>query len=168
MLNGKHGILPCADLMQRVRTVYGEEGFFYLPSLFWFNSSDPFLLGVCIAGTIISLFVLAGILTGPSLIVLTILWLSLVNGCGEFTGFQSDGLLVEASVLSLFLVPWCLIEPPLSCMVRGTGAQQKEPSGLSIFLIRFLLFRLMFAAGVVKIISGDPTWQDLTALSYHQ
>src|SRR5262249_37487575 len=42
-----------------------------------------------------------------------------------------------------------------------------EPSFLSMLLLRFLLFRLMFSGGLVKLFSGDPTWQDLTAMSYH-
>jgi hypothetical protein len=31
----------------------------------------------------------------------------------------------------------------------------------------WLLFRLMFGSGAVKLASGDPTWRDLTALTYH-
>jgi lipase maturation factor 1 len=36
-----------------------------------------------------------------------------------------------------------------------------------IWLLRFLLFRLMFMSGVVKLASGDPTWSNLTALDFH-
>ena len=34
-------------------------------------------------------------------------------------------------------------------------------------MLRWLLFRLMFASGVVKLLSDDPAWWNLTALEYH-
>jgi hypothetical protein len=40
-------------------------------------------------------------------------------------------------------------------------------SAATVWLYRWLLFRLMFSSGVVKLTSGDPTWRNLTALSYH-
>ena len=36
-----------------------------------------------------------------------------------------------------------------------------------IWLLRWLLFRFMFMSGVVKLLSGDPNWWNLSALSYH-
>jgi hypothetical protein len=34
-------------------------------------------------------------------------------------------------------------------------------------LVRWLLFRMMFASGVVKLTSGCPTWWGLSALPLH-
>jgi len=34
-------------------------------------------------------------------------------------------------------------------------------------LFQWLLFRLMFAAGFVKLTSGDPNWRNLSALDFH-
>src|SRR5262249_22728364 len=45
----------------------------------------------------------------------------------------------------------------------GTG----QPPRVVLWLLRWLLFRLMFGSGIVKLISGDPTWRDLTAMDYH-
>lgn len=164
LLNGKNGILPTAAYLARIRDVYGPDSYAMLPTIFWFDASDLMLLGACIAGTVLSICVTLGFLTGPSLILLAIIYTSLDNACGEFMAFQSDGLIVEATVLSLFLVPWCIAETPWS----HHSASLTEPSKLALTLNRFLLFRLMFAAGVVKLLSGDPSWANLTALSYHQ
>jgi Protein of unknown function (DUF1222). len=162
-LNGSHGIEPTTLLLERVREYCGGTAMFVLPTLAWFNSSDSFIIGMAIAGVVLSVFVIAGILAAPSLVLLAILWLSLINGGGEFTAFQSDGLLVETTVLSLFFVRWCVFDTPW----KSAKPTSIEPSLLSILLLRFLLFRLMFSGGLVKLLSGDPTWQDLTAMSYH-
>ena len=63
----------------------------------------------------------------------------------EFLGFQWDALLSEAGFLAIFA----------------------DTSRVRIFLFRWLLFRLMFFSGVVKLASGDPNWRNLTALHYH-
>jgi hypothetical protein len=164
MLNGKNGILPIATTLQRVKDVYGDDAYGMLPTIFWFNASDPFILANCIAGIIFSVLVVLGVLTGPSLLWLAILYSSLDNGSGEFMAFGSDGLIVEATVLALFMVPWCFWE----WSWNRDPKRAKEPSNMALALNRFLLFRLMFGAGLVKIQSGDPTWRNLTALSYHQ
>ena len=75
-----------------------------------------------------------------------------------FLGFQWDTLLLETGFLALFLVPWR----------RNKGkSRQPPPSPIILFLFRFLLFRVVFTSGLVKIISQDPTWNDFTALYYH-
>ena len=45
--------------------------------------------------------------------------------------------------------------------------QSREPSVVSVWLMRLLLFKLMLSSGVVKLNSGDSSWNDLTALNYH-
>ncbi|HTL11043.1 MAG TPA: lipase maturation factor family protein, partial [Bdellovibrionota bacterium] len=75
-----------------------------------------------------------------------------------FLGFQWESLLLETGWIVLFAAPWRRAPGPT---VRPEAPRE------ALFALRFLLFRLMFASGVVKIASGDPTWRDLTALSYH-
>ena len=36
-----------------------------------------------------------------------------------------------------------------------------------LWLLRWLLFKLMFQSGCVKLLSGDPAWRNLTALTFH-
>ena len=50
---------------------------------------------------------------------------------------------------------------------RMTVSGDAPASVIVVVLYRWLLFRLMFSSGAVKLLSGDPTWRDLTALEYH-
>jgi uncharacterized membrane protein YphA (DoxX/SURF4 family) len=164
-LNGAAGIQPTAQMLARAWQQLGLEAIWYIPALQWLNSSDTCLLSLCWIGTALSLLVILGICTGPVLIVLMVMWLSLVSGGGEFTAFQSDGMLVEATFLTLFYVPWQWFEPPWPVPLRLK--QQTPPPNISVWLLRIMVFRFMFASGLVKLLSGDPTWRDLTALDYH-
>ena len=73
-------------------------------------------------------------------------------------GFQWDILLLEAGFLAIFFAPLTIL-PKL--------AKEALPSPLVLWLFHWLLFRLMFSSGIVKLLSGDATWQNLTALNYH-
>jgi uncharacterized membrane protein YphA (DoxX/SURF4 family) len=75
----------------------------------------------------------------------------------DFLSFQWDILLLETGFLAIFFAPWQL---------RGSSIR-REPSRAILWLLRILLFRLMFSSGVVKLTSGDPTWRSLRALDYH-
>ncbi|TMS05773.1 Lipase maturation factor 2 [Larimichthys crocea] len=60
----------------------------------------------------------------------------------------------------------CLIGAALSLVIRGSRGV-REHDRVTFWLTRWLLFRLMFASGVVKLTSRCPTWWGLTALTYH-
>ena len=79
------------------------------------------------------------------LILLFVLYLSLSTAGQEFLGFQWDALLVEAGFLAIFL---------------GRARHCR-------WLFRWLVFRLTFLSGAVKLLSRDPTWRNFTALDYH-
>ena len=158
-LIGSNGILPIADTVATARlSMPVFERLRVFPSLVWFNSSDAFLVWMCVAGVILALLLMANILPKIMLIGLWVLYLSLVQAGQVFLAFQWDVLLLETGFLAIFLAP--LWEYP-----RRIGQQQTPKS--MIWLMRWLLFRLMFASGMVKILSGDPTWLDFTALIYH-
>ncbi|HEX8198947.1 MAG TPA: lipase maturation factor family protein, partial [Isosphaeraceae bacterium] len=84
-------------------------------------------------------------------------YLSLTVAGQDFLGFQWDSLLLEAGLLAILFAPWGL---------RLDGAR-REPSHLVVGLIRWLVFRVMFLSGVVKLASGDPTWRAWDALRFH-
>lgn len=86
-------------------------------------------------------------------------WLSLVSICHPWLDFQWDLLLVEASFVSWFFAP--------SGLSPRAARHAPEPSKAARFMLRWLAFKLTFESGVVKLASGDPTWRDLTALTYH-
>src|SRR5690606_24269150 len=71
-------------------------------------------------------------------------------------GFQWDALLLEAGLLAIFLAPWRLTRQPAN-----------DPPWPAVLLLHWLLFRLMFLSGLVKVAGGDRSWLDLTALTFH-
>lgn len=144
-LLGTHGILPVGDYLKAVAEGAGAARYFYVPTVFWMNFSDGALLAVCWAGLAVAAMVLAGFFERAGLAVLFALYLSLSAGGQEFLSFQWDSLLIEAGFLAIFL---------------GNAR-------IAVWLFRWLLFRLMFLSGAVKLLSHDPTWRNLSALSFH-
>ncbi|MBI3893142.1 MAG: lipase maturation factor family protein [Candidatus Wallbacteria bacterium] len=157
-LLGKDGILPAARYLEQARRQLGGAGWLELPTLFWWNISDAALWGACALGTGLSLLAMAGVAQGLAFAALWMLWLSLFGIGQEFPSFQWDLLLLEAGFLAIFFAPWKL---------RPGLAREDRPSRALLWLLRWLLFRLMFRSGVVKLASGDPAWWGLTALQVH-
>jgi hypothetical protein len=59
-LLGLHGILPAHDLLEAVKSQTGIERYWLFPTVAWLNSSDLFLQGICFAGCLAALMVMAG------------------------------------------------------------------------------------------------------------
>ncbi len=157
-LVGSRGILPVARLLAAAAEQLGPERYRLLPTLCWLDPGDAFLHLQCAAGVVLALLVLAGMVQVPALLGLWGLYLSLAVAGQDFLSFQWDVLLLETGLLAVFLFP-----PRL----RVRPATLPRPSPLALGLLRWLLFRLMFRSGLVKLTSGDPTWRDLSALDYH-
>lgn len=154
-LFGPEGILPVQGTLEAARSLPGGGGFW--PSLFlWTGGSETMLLGVCWLGGLAALLLMVGVTPAANLILLWGLYLSLAIAGQDFYQFQWDYLLLETGFLAIFLAPWVW-------WMRGTS----PPPHLAHFLLLWLLFRLMFASGVVKLTSGDPTWAAGTALDFH-
>jgi hypothetical protein len=160
-LVGSRGILPAADFLAAVRTNLGTEAYWALPTLGWLSASDGFLLVLCWGGAVLSLLVIFRIAPAVMLAVAWAFYLSLYGLGQTFLGFQWDLLLLEAGLLGVFLAPWRL---------RPRLATEPEPPLAAVWLVRWLVFRLMFTSGVVKLLDenpAEPTWRMLTALTYH-
>ena len=157
-LIGENGILPAKILLEASKYNLGEKAYYYFPTLAWLNSSDFFLKTLSIAGIILSITLILDRFTLPAILVLYIIYLSLVVVGQSFMSFQWDVLLLEVGFLAIFTAPRNLLQPSLN---------SPSPSKILIFLFWFLLFRLMFSSGIGKIISGDPTWREFTALKFH-
>jgi len=156
-LVGSGGILPAAGYVARIQATYsGLERWLYYPTLAHLNSGDAFIQGLSYGGAAIALLVILGVFSAPGLLLLWLFYLSISVIGQNFMSFQWDTLLLEAGFLAIFLGGWW----PLA-------RRQRPPSLLVIYLLRWLLFRLMFGSGLVKLLSNDPTWRSLTALDYH-
>ncbi|HVO80849.1 MAG TPA: lipase maturation factor family protein [Terriglobales bacterium] len=144
-LVGSHGILPAGEFLSAVRDSLGTSAYWNVPTVLWLSGSDAFLRGVWIAGVCLSLLQLLGVNLRLVRGGLFVLYLSLSTAGQVFMSYQWDALLLEAGFLALFLGSEVVI----------------------VRLFRWLLCRLMFLSGAVKLLSGDPSWRHFTALPVH-
>jgi hypothetical protein len=157
-LVGDHGVLPVREFLTRAHQRYGASAYYDWPTLVWISPSDAWLSTLCWSGAIASLLLIAGMVPTATAALLWALYLSVTTAGQVFLQFQWDSLLLETGLLAILYAPltWRehvgdAVEPPRS--VRWT--------------IWLLAFKLTFLSGITKILSGDPTWANWTALSYH-
>ena len=150
-LLGERGLLPVPDFVRAVP--FGRS-----PSLFHLRYSDPLLLAVAWSGVALAAVAALGLFEGPewpvplTMMIWALLWvlyLSIVNVGQTFYSFGWESLLLEAGFLAIFL-----------------GPATTTPQFSLILLLRWLLFRVEFGAGMIKM-RGDRCWRDLTCLYYH-
>jgi lipase maturation factor 1 len=155
-LIGSHGILPAKAFLDYAYQRVGSHAYTIVPTIFWMQSSDFFLQFVCWSGVVFSLLLFIGFAQPLMLLLLWMFYLSLSSVCRDFLSFQWDVLLLETGFLAIFMSP-----------LRIFSLRFSQPTGLILFLQRWLLFRLMFSSGIAKLLSGDSTWRNLIALNYH-
>jgi hypothetical protein len=148
-LLGERGLLPAPRFLAVVR-------FRDAPSLFHVRYSDRLLgavawVGMALAGSIVAGLPQAGPLWVPMVVwlALWVLYVSIVNVGQTFYAFGWESLLCEAGALAILL-----------------GSSDTVPPILVVFMVRWLLFRVEFGAGMIKL-RGDRCWRDLTCLQYH-
>lgn len=148
-LLGERGLLPVPHFVARV-------GLADAPSIFHWRYSDRMLRAVAWLGIALSLAAVAGLTdlvpTAVAMLVWALLWglyLSIVNVGQTFYAFGWESLLCETGFLAIFL-----------------GNAQVAPPVALVYLLRWLLFRVEFGAGLIKL-RGDRCWRDLTCLDYH-
>jgi hypothetical protein len=148
-LLGERGLLPVPRYLARARRPPG-------PTLFRWRYSDALLRTVAWTGAALGVSVVLGLpQQGPPwlpmavFLSLWLLYMSIVNVGQVFYGFGWEILLLEAGFLAAFL-----------------GSNQTTTPVITIWLLRWLVFRLEFGAGMIKL-RGDRAWRDLTALYFH-
>jgi hypothetical protein len=148
-LIGERGMLPVPDYL-------AHRSFRTTPSLFHLHYSDAFFASVCWVGATISAAVAAGLADAVPLWAACLLWLllwalylSIVNVGQIWYSFGWESLLLEAGLLVVFV-----------------GNDDVGPPALVMWLTRWLLFRVEFGAGLIKL-RGDRCWRQLTCLDYH-
>lgn len=148
-LLGERGLLPISHFVRAVP-------FRASPTLFHFSSTDATIRAVAWTGVALSIAVLSGYPQAIGAIASAIVWgalwvlyLSLVNAGQVFYGFGWESLLLEAGFFAMF-----------------AGGSATTPSTIWIWIYRWMLFRVMFGAGLIKL-RGDECWRDLTCLYYY-
>jgi hypothetical protein len=148
-LLGEKGFLPVSDFIRRVP-------FEDTPSLFYLGYSDRLFTYVAWIGIILSSLIFLGLfervpwwLLTAAWLVLWFLYLSIVNVGQIFYAFGWESMLLEAGFFAAFL-----------------GPATQNPSLIPVLAVRWMLFRLILGAGLIKL-RNDPCWRDLTCLFYH-
>ncbi len=159
-LVGEHGLLPAGEFLNAVRAARGGLAFWLVPTLGWLGAGDTALSILCYGGAAGAVLAFLGFAQGPLFLLCWAFYLSLVHLGQDFLSFQWDILLVESGVVALLLAPWAHLRP------RRPADEPRPPTAV-IWLLRLVLFKLMFSSGLTKLTWGDPTWHDLTALRYH-
>jgi lipase maturation factor 1 len=159
-LIGPNGILPAADYLQAVSAALHLQSYWTVPTLLWFGASNGALMTLCWVGLVASLLVTLNLWPRAGLLICFLCFVSFVSAARDFSGYQSDGMLLEAGFIALFFAP-----PGLR---PGLG-ELNPPSRASLFLLQWEWFRIYFESGVAKIGSGDLAWRQFTAMDdYYQ
>ena len=159
-LIGPQGILPAHDYLATVARAFPATQYWYAPSLFWFSTSSHMLMAVTWIGIAASVAAFLNLWPRFNFFICFVCFLSFVSSSGEFSSYQSDGMLLEAGFLSLFFAPRGILP--------GWGINH-PPSRACLFLLQWEWFRIYFESGMVKLLSGDPQWRGLTAMDeYYQ
>src|SRR5271163_4281350 len=160
-LMGPAGILPAGRYLQAVAQSFGPGvRLWFAPTLLWLASGSHMLMAMCGTGLAASLLLTFNYWPRAMLWICFLCFLSFVSAAQDFSGYQSDGMLLEAGFLALFFAP-----PGLR---PGLGYDH-PPSRASLFLLQWEWFRIYFESGLVKLLSGDTEWRHLTAMDeYYQ
>lgn len=165
-LCGSRGILPVAAQLEAVTAHFVEAGrpalaYAQFPSLLWFGAGDRMLHVWLAVGTLASLLLVLGRWPAVGAGAAWAVYLSFATVIPVFLDFQWDALLLETGWLLVFFVPW----------TRSLRLGSAAPARLARLLVWWLLFRLMFESGLVKLHGFDATgrnaWLDGTALDFH-
>jgi predicted DCC family thiol-disulfide oxidoreductase YuxK len=186
-LVGDHGVYPLKDYYAFLNSHLQDPGvpsrFWISPTLLWLEPNEHGVNLLLLAGTCCAFLAMAGLLPAWSLLGCVVTYGSLRNGVPVFLNFQWDALLVESGFVALLMAPWGWWQRPWAL---------REPPRAGRWLSWWLLFKLMFLSGLVKIITNDNgpgplhpgwfreamawvtgvpigqnTWLDGTALQFH-
>ena len=157
---GPDGLLPAGSYLQEVAKAMGSARYWYAPTVLWFASGNHALLALCWVGTVASVLLILNFWPRLMLAVCFVSFLSFIAAAQDFSGYQSDGMLLCAGFICLILAP--------SGLRPGWGEREPPPRA-ALFLLQFLWFTIYFESGIAKYFGGDPSWRDLSAMNeYYQ
>lgn len=159
-LIGVNGIFPAREYLDAATRAFGPSRYLLTPTLLWFASGNRALMALCFGGMIASLLLVANVWPRATLLICFIGYLSFIAAAGEFAAYQSDGMLLEAGFLGMFIAPrgW-----------RPGWGEKSPPLRLAYFLLQWEWLRIYFESGIGKLLSHDPHWRNFTAMDdYYQ
>jgi len=155
-LIGPKGIAPLGTYFPVVAKYSANpvEMLIRAPTLFWFGDGSAMIgaLEWCGMGAAVAL--LLGVWPRVTLFACWLFLLSFVASWQAFSSTIIDEVMLETSLLAVAFAP--------SGFFPGLGAKS-PPRAIAVFTMRWLLFRMMFESGIMKIVLGDPHWRNFTA-----
>ena len=159
-LLGPQGILPAQQYLAEVAHSLGAARYWFAPSIFWLSANSHMLMAVTWIGLLASIFAFLNLWPRLAFFICFVCFLSFAAAASDFSGYQSDGMLLEAGFLALFFAP--------PGGLPGWAADHPPPRA-SLWLLQWEWFRIYFESGLVKLLSGDPQWRNLIAMDeYYQ
>jgi Lipase maturation factor len=157
-LVGEHGLTPATHYLALLQAHFDSKptAALEVPTVFWFALSDRALVIFSWTGVALSLVVLAGYANAIMMAVLWAMYMSIVHIGQIWYGYGWETQTLETGFLAIFLCP----------LFDARPFPKRSPPLLVIWLFRWLGFRIMVGAGLIKL-RGDPCWRDLTCLYYH-
>ena len=146
-LIGPKGLYPASEGIEWSLQKFGFSGILQFPTLAWINSSAEFLQSTIFVGALLSLFCVIRGARPALLLALWLLQVSIANAANFLMVFGWDYLLLEIGFLAIF---FSLKQSPRICKIA----------------LQFLLFRLMFTMGFVKLFSSFEAWKDLSFIRH--
>lgn len=148
-LIGSGGILPIQNFLNAIKQRFGTKSYYVVPSLFWINASDAALMGVVWVGTALSALLFLNIHPPILIPIIFVLYTSIVSTGQNFLSFGWEHFLLEVTANAFFL------------------SLTTVPNIFIWISINFLLLRFHFQGGIVKLLSSDINWRNMTAVAYH-
>jgi TPR repeat protein len=156
-LVGPGGLSPLGDFFGHITRTFPHplEAFWRVPSLLWLAPGAGAIRGLAWGGFAAAVALVLNLWPRMALFGCWVALLSFVTTWQIFTSTQVDQLMLETSLLLIPFAP--------AGYRPGLGADS-PPRPLAVFMVRWMLFRVMFESGVIKLVSGDLHWLELSAM----
>jgi hypothetical protein len=156
-LIGPHGIAPLDSFFQVVSKVSSNpvEMLLRAPSVLWFGTGTGMIATFQWLGLAAAIAVLLNLWPRMALFGCWLILLSFVATWQVFSSTVIDEVMIETALVCIAFAP--------AGLRPGLG-KRSPPRAIAVFMMRWLLFRIMFESGLVKLIEGDTHWRHFTAM----
>ena len=156
-LVGPRGIAPLGEFFAKLHQTIPNplEAFIRAPSLFWINQDAGMVTLLSWLGLAAAVALVLNLWPRMALFSCWAIFVSFVSTWRVFSPAQLDRLMLETALLCIPFAP--------AGFRPGLGAAS-PPRPIAVLMMRWMLFRVMFESGLVKLTAGDPHWRNLTAM----
>jgi len=154
-LVGPHGLRPVADYCAQAESMLPGvvERILRVPSLFLVSSHLATVVTLEWCGLAAAVALVLNLWPRLALFACWAIFLSFVAVWQEFASTLNDPLILETTLLCIPFAP--------SGVRPGLGVAS-PPWPITVFMMRWLVVRVMLTAGIAKMIGGDARWLNFT------